>query len=95
MDTILFITTYLKDSIAHFLFSGLAGCLGFSLTLTILYAACRIRRSNVPLTTGQNYFILGLALLVSFCMAWLAHYYLDIFTDWWTMPLGAPLTIIK
>ena len=95
MDFVIFVTTYLKDSVMHFWFSGLAGCLAFSLTLTILYAVCRIRRSTAPLTPAQNYFILGLALLVAFFAAWAAHWCLDMFTDWWTTPLGAPLIILK
>jgi hypothetical protein len=95
MDFVIFVTTYLRDSTVHFWFSGLAGCLAYSLILTILYAVYRIRHSTVPLTKGQNYFMLGLALLGAFFVAWLVHGLLDAFTDWWTTPLGAPLTIIR
>ena len=95
MDALIFITTYLKDSVMHFWFSGAAGLLAFLLTLTILYAAIRIYRSNVPLAWGQKYSILCLALLVAFVAVWSSHLAMDYFTDWWTTPLGAPLAIIK
>jgi len=95
MDFVIFVTTYLKDSVMHFWFSGLAGCLAFSLIATILYAVSRMKRGGASLDKAQNYFILGLALLSAFFVAWLAHLCLDSFTDWWTTPLGLPLVIIR
>jgi hypothetical protein len=95
MDFVILAKTYLKDSVMHFWFSGLAGCLAFCLTATILYAVSRMRRGGASLAPAQNYFILGLALLSAFFAAWSAHLCLDMFTDWWTTPLGLPLIILK
>ena len=95
MDALIFITTYLKDSVMHFWFSGAAGLLGFLLTLTILYAAFRTYHSSAQLAPAQKYSILCLALLVAVFAVWSSHLAMDYFTDWWTTPLGAPLAILK
>ena len=95
MDALIFVTTYLQDSVMHFWFSGAAGLLAFLLTVTILYAAFRTFHSNAQLAWGQKYSIVCMALLVAFAAVWASHLSMDYFTDWWNTPLGASLAIIK
>lgn len=61
----------------HFVYSGLAGLVGFLLIQIISYGALAIFRTGASVTTAQKYFILGLGLVCTFFLAWYVHTWLD------------------
>ena len=90
----LWLDTLIKSEPLHFLFSALAGWLGYSLTLTILSVYLR----SWPLATYASSslrraarFIRFIPLVVALLLALSAHSGLDALLDWYTTPLGPKL----
>jgi hypothetical protein len=89
----------LSASSVHFLSSGLAGALVYSLTATICSAVYRRFRGNALPGRALNFCMgllaFSLAFSLAFCAAWYVHTLLDSVVGWWTEPLAPHLTIIK
>lgn len=81
----------------HYWFSGLAGFLGFLLTLTILYVPLQIiyRFGRPRISMAAKYGMIIFPLLVGASLVLLSHWALDSFSIWYTTPLGEPLIINK